>query len=281
LHLSLGVAISDDNGPLGPVFKATPGAVGQYTAGIENIGVERPATISGRKALPLWSLARRPAAAAVRHGAGRVLLVADPSVFTHRGLLREDNALFLYNVAALDAQGGRVYFDEYHRGIRSGGGYWNYLRYHDQQWIILHLLALGGITLWAVGRRLGPAAPMPVVQRADGVDYAASVARIYEKADARPLVAGIYALNFLDALTSHLRLRRSAGAAEIVAAWKQRYGAETSRELPQLLDAAHAVIQGENGSAKYVLALARRFDAFLPGSGPLGPKRHGGPSPSA
>ena len=126
----------------------------------------------------------------VRHGKGRVLVAPDASILTHRGLLREDNVIFLYNVAALDAEDGRVYFDEYHHGIRSGGGYWNYLRYHSQHWVLLHLLLVAGLALWAVGRRLGPAAPMPDTKRADGVDYASSVARIYEKADARPLVSG-------------------------------------------------------------------------------------------
>ena len=205
LHYKLAVGITAEQGAPDTVYKAAAGAVGQYTAGIAYFGLERPSTISGARAVPLCWLGNRPAAVALRHGEGRVLLVADPSIFTHRGLLREDNAVFLYNVAALDSADGRVYFDEYHHGIRSGGGYWSYLHYHGQHWIVLQLLLVGGVGLWAVGRRLGPAVPMPVTTRADAVDYAASVARIYEKADAKPLVAGIFGLYFLDALTKHLR----------------------------------------------------------------------------
>src|SRR5439155_16272379 len=135
LHDKLGVQLSDE-APGDDVRHATPGAVGEYTARVEGIGLERPATVTGRGAVPLWWLGGQPAAVLVRHGRGRVLVVADPSPLTHRGLLREDNVVFLYNLAALDAEDGRVYFDEYHHGIRSGGGYWNYLRYHHQHWAV-------------------------------------------------------------------------------------------------------------------------------------------------
>jgi len=260
----LGIVITEAGERDDTIYQATPGAVGEYTARIDRIGFERPTTVSGRKAVPLWWLGNRPAAVAVRHGDGRVLVVPDPSLLTHRGLLREDNAIFLYNVAALDAEEGRVYFDEYHHGIRSGGGYWSYLRYHGQHWIVLQLLLVAGMALWAVGRRLGPAVPMPVTKRADGVDYASSVARIYEKADVRPLVAGIFARHFLAALTGHLRLRRNAQPHEILAAWRQRYGEGSIRALGHLLDAADD-LRHCRGAVKsdQLVALVQRFDAFL------------------
>src|SRR5262249_21517003 len=67
-------AASDD------VLHATPGAVGEYTARVEGIGLERPATVAGRGAVPLWWLGSQPAAVLVRHGKGRVLVVPDASI---------------------------------------------------------------------------------------------------------------------------------------------------------------------------------------------------------
>src|SRR5438445_709695 len=81
------------------------------------------------------------------------------------------------------------------------------------------------------GRRLGPAVPLPVTKRADGVDYASSVARIYQKADTRPLVAGVLRRHFVDALTRHLRLRRNAEPREILTAWRVRHSDASAREL--------------------------------------------------
>jgi hypothetical protein len=117
--------------------------------------------------------------------------------------------------------------------------------------------------LWAVGRRLGPAVPLTTTKRADGVDYASSVARIYEKADVRPLLAGIFARDFLAALTVHLRLRRSAQPQEILAAWRQRYGDGSARELGRLVDAADNLRAGRVGGSGQLLNLVQQLDAFL------------------
>src|SRR5207253_3676543 len=88
LHDKLGVQLTDpEAAPGDDVLHATPGAVGEYTARVEGIGLERSATVTGRGAVPLWWLGGQPAAVLVRHGRGRVLVVADPSLLTHRGLL--------------------------------------------------------------------------------------------------------------------------------------------------------------------------------------------------
>jgi len=264
LYDKLGVQLTNPDAlPGDEVLHASPGAVGEYTARVEGIGLEWPATVTGRGAVPLWWLGGQPAAVLVRHGKGRVLVAPDPSLLTHRGLLREDNVIFLYNLAALDAEGGRVYFDEYHHGIRSGGGYWNYLRYHDQHWVVLNLVLIAGMALWAVGRRLGPAVPMPVTKRADGVDYAGSVARIYQKADARPLVASVLARHFLDTLTRHLRLRRSAEPREILMAWRARYSQESTGRLDRLLEAVERWEDGAAPGRETLLATAQALDAFV------------------
>src|SRR5439155_735555 len=76
-----------------------------------------------------------------------------------------------------------------HHGLRSGGGFWGYLHYHGQLWVLLLLVMVGGMTAWAVGVRLGKAVPTVQEQRADAVDYASAVARIYQRAGVRHLLA--------------------------------------------------------------------------------------------
>jgi hypothetical protein len=268
LHDKVGVEIipsGEDTADV--IYEAVPGAAGAYTARIERLSLESKATVQGRGIVPLWWFGDRPAAALVRHGAGRVLIVPDASLLTHRGLLRDDNVLFLYNLAALDAVDGRVYFDEYHHGIRSGGGYWSYLRFHDQHWVLLHLALLAGLAVWATGRRLGPAVPLRPRMQTDGVDFASSVARIYEKADARPLIAGVLARHFLDAVTAHLRLRRLAAPAEIMVAWRQRYAEKSARRLNDLLRAVEALAAsaepGHTPAAVDLMATAQEADEFV------------------
>jgi hypothetical protein len=268
LHNKVGVEIIPPQGEAADViYEAVPGAAGAYTARIERLGLESKATVLGRGMVPLWWLGDRPGAVLVRHGAGRVLIVPDASLLTHRGLLRDDNVLFLYNLAALDAVDGRVYFDEYHHGIRSGGGYWSYLRFHDQHWVLLHLALVAGLALWATGRRLGPAVPSRPQAQTDGVDFASSVARIYEKADARPLIAGVLARHFLDTVTAHLRLRRLAAPGEIMVAWRQRYSEKSAQRLDDLLRLALALAAsaepGQTPAALDLIATAQKVDAFV------------------
>src|SRR5438128_1957574 len=116
-------------------------AVG-YTEGVTKLLVEGRDAVRSHAGLPLWWVGDEPGALLLKQGQGRVLVVADPSLLTLRGLRRADNARFLVNTAALHAQDGRVYFDEYHHGLRSGGGLLGYLHEHHRVWILLPLLAL-------------------------------------------------------------------------------------------------------------------------------------------
>src|SRR5439155_14931398 len=110
--------------------EAAVSEAGGYTDEINNLVVEGHDVIHGAgDALPLWWIDNTPGAAIVQRGKGRVIIVADPSILTLRGLRRGDNLRFLVNVADLHAGEGKIFFDEYHHGLRSGGGFWGYLHY--------------------------------------------------------------------------------------------------------------------------------------------------------
>jgi hypothetical protein len=215
---------------------AEPGEAGGYTDRIEHLEVEGEDGARAELGVPLWYVDGSPGAVLVRHGAGRVLIVPDPSLLTQRGLSRQDNVLFLYNLAVLDAApGGPVYFDEYHHGLRSGGGTWGYLRYHDQQGSVLQLLLVALVAIWAVGIRLGPAVPRPRETRADAVDYAGAVARIYRRAGVRHVPARALVRDFLAKVSRRLRLRPTASPAQIVAAWRKQHPDQPPTRLEELL----------------------------------------------
>src|SRR5258708_33254429 len=111
----------------------------------------------------------------MRFGAGRVILVADPSFLTARRLHRgADNLVFLVNVAMLHARDSRIYFDEYHHGIQASGGFWGFLQYHGQQIALVPLVLVVLVGVWAVAVRLGPAVAPPRTTRACAVAYDSS-----------------------------------------------------------------------------------------------------------
>src|SRR5262249_32590807 len=161
--------------------------------------------------------------------------------------------------------GGRVYFDEYHHGIRSGGGAWGYLRYHHQSGLLLQLLAVAAVAAWAVAVRLGPPRPSPVTPAARAVGYASAVGRLYPHAGVRPAPRGQVVGDSRGRFTGLPRLRRWALPAEIVAAWRRRFpGAESRERLQELLRGAGelqaAASRQERVAEAELLKWARAFD---------------------
>jgi hypothetical protein len=260
LHRQLKLGVTTDTAPE-DLVSVDLGEAGPYTAGIDRLIVHGNSTVEGNVGLPLWWVGPEPGAVVVPRGKGRVLVVADPALLTLDGLRREDNCLFLYNVAALHAKDGRVYFDEYHHGLQSGGGFWGYLRHHHLQWTLLPILLVVAVGVWRVAVRLGPAVPTPRGAHADAVDYASAVAHIYHRAGARRLLARALARGFQAPLTRHLRLRRAALPAEVLAAWQQRYPDESARRLQRLLRGVAELRKGDV-SDRQLLAWARAFDEF-------------------
>jgi hypothetical protein len=98
------------------------------------------------------------------------------------------------------------------------------------------------------------------------VDYASAVARIYQRAGVVRLLAQNMARDFLGRLTNHLRLRRSALPAEILAAWKNRHGPKLVERLSELLRGItelRRVSAGKEMSPRELLTWSRTQDDFM------------------
>jgi hypothetical protein len=260
LHRRLGVEII--LGDADDLISVELGEGGGYLAGVERILVRGRHALRSSAGLPLWWVDGKPGALLLGQGDGRVLVIPDPTLLTPRGLRRGDDLVFLYNVAALNARGGRLYYDEYHHGLRSGGGFFDYLRFRDQIWTVVPVLLVVAVGCWRAAVRLGPAAPRPRPAQADAVDYASALARIYRRAGARRLVGRSVARGFLAELTRHLRLRRAALPAEILAVWRQRHPKEATERLQGLLRGLAALRTG-TVSEHGLLTWCRDCDQFL------------------
>jgi hypothetical protein len=268
IHQALDVVVTHEPGPKDTFAQAEPASTGRYLHGVRHLSLGSRATLhSGPGAVPLWRLGDRPAALLIRRGQGRVLVVADPGLLTRRGLItdegepREDNAVFLANVAALSAPERKVYFDEYHHGIRSGGGFWGYLAYHGERKSLIPLVLALVVAGWAWAVRLGPAVPTPRPRQADAVEYASALGRLYQRSGARRLLARTLLRGFLDALRHHLHLRPQALPAVILAGWRQQHPATADRLQPLLRGVAE--LRKPDVTDRQLLAWTRAFDAFV------------------
>ena len=247
-----------------------------YLAGVQALSVGGASTLSAsdpakEPTVPLWSVEGATGALMLQYGKGRVILVADPSLATYDGLweknngqdsLRDDNWMFLVNVAAMHAQEGKVYFDEYHHGFQSGGGFWGYLRYHGEHLLLVPLFLAAGAGVWMWAVRLGPATPTPQTTEADAVDYASALASLYRQAGARRRLARTLARGFLGALTRQLRLRRNALPAEILSAWWLHAPGPSGKQLEVLLRGVAELRKGDV-TEEQLLRWSQEFDQFL------------------
>jgi len=266
-HQQLGITMTGDLSAARTeaAREATLADVGGYTEGMERLIVEGRDRVQSAGGLPLWWVQDQPGAVLLRRGRGRVIVAADPALLTRRGLVQADNALFLYNVVRLHAGDGQVYFDEFHHGIRTGGGFWRYLAFHGLEWTLLPVLLVLTVCIWSVTIRLGPAVPPPAEIEADAVNYASALARIYQRAGVRHLLGEGLARQFLTRLTQTLHLRRAAPAVEIVSAWRQHAGHEAKESSERLTVLLQRVteLHGGKPTERELLALTQECDRFL------------------
>jgi hypothetical protein len=270
LHQALGITRLEHVPAGEDVYVPThPRPAGGYSAGVEVLNVRPRATLQGGPdALPLWEVDRQPGALVVRRGNGRVVVLADPNMLTRRGLVRQDgearddNAVFLVNVVAMHAEDGKVFFDEYHHGIRSAGGFWAYVAIHGQSLTLLLLFAVAGVAVWRVAVRLGPAVSVPRTRQTDAVDYASALGLLYQRAGARQRLSRALVRGFLGALTRHLRLRQRAIPVAILAAWRQQHPNAGAAQLEKLLRGVNELRRGVV-KEQQLLQWTRAFDSFM------------------
>jgi hypothetical protein len=243
-----------------------------YLRDVRTLSVNDKASLRPRAdAQPLWWVGRNPGAYALWKGAGRVVVVADPGLLTYTGLwekekgedvLRDDDVMFLINAAQLHARDGIVYFDEYHHGFRSGGGFWGYLHHYGQHLFLLPLLLVLAAAAWRWGVRLGPAVPTPKTSEADAVEYASALARLYQQAGVRRLMGRTAVRGFLGALATHLRLRRNALPAEVLAGWREHDAGASAQRLQALLRGVADLRKGAS-SERQLLMWTQDADLFV------------------
>jgi len=178
---------------------------GPYTRQIETLSVDRFATLQTRAGSPLWQMgwqARRRAAAAWQ---GQVIVLADPTLLTARGLGRADNVMVLANIAQHDSRDGIVYFDEYHHGFQSGAvsGAISAIRPTAGVAAALPRDPGGGL---AHDDPLGPATADTARAAGRRVDYASALARLYQKAGVRRLLGKSLTRGFLVGVDTTLKL---------------------------------------------------------------------------
>lgn len=130
--------------------------------------------------------------AEARYGAGRVIYISDPYIFSNAGIALVDNSRLALNI--LGVQDGIVAFDEYHQGF--GGNNNRMFQYFAGTPVIaifLQALILTGLVLFSQSRRFARPVPEPEPDRLSKLEYVSAMAELQERTRAFDLaIENIY-----------------------------------------------------------------------------------------
>ena len=148
-----------------------------------------PASVVLNKATVLASAGTVPVVVDYRLGKGRVIAWSDGFPLVNRSLKRSRAAILFARTAADAADGGAVWFDEYHHGFGGGEGtltgLTRFLAKHAAGHAALQVaVALLGLLL-LFGRRFGAPLPPPPARRRSPLEHVDALAGAYRQAGAR------------------------------------------------------------------------------------------------
>jgi hypothetical protein len=119
-------------------------------------------------------------------GAGRVIVIADATLFGNVGLREADNALLLATICQRYGGGGAILFEERTHGFTDLDSVLPFSKP-----IALAALCAGALAFllytWAAAVRLGSPSPEPAPARAASTEQVAALGRFYERAGARTI----------------------------------------------------------------------------------------------
>lgn len=207
-----------------------------------------------------------PLLVAFPQGEGLVVLGTLTYPLSNAGLKVGDNPALALNIASLAGEGGTIWFDEWHHGVRgtaeAGGGPGQWLRRTPAGRALLYSAAVLFVALALSGRRFGPPVPLsrPGRRRAP-LEHIIAVANLSRRAGHRQAVLRQYHGQLKRELGRRYRLNPTLPDDEYVAALARFRPDLDTAALARLLGRLRA---GDVGEGEMV-ALAQQVAAWLQG----------------
>ena len=169
---------------------------------------------------------------AVEEGKGRVIMVADPSLFSNVHLREGDHARLALDLLLSHLGKGLLLIDEYHQGYGRVTSVAAYVFQSEALVPLLQVLILVLLLLAVAGRRFGPARPMARETERSSMEYVRAMARLFQRVKARRLALGSL-LRWFDEETRRFLLDKNPAFQKDMAEAKKVFSLETvtDREL--------------------------------------------------
>jgi hypothetical protein len=168
----------------------------------------------------------------LEEGKGRVIVVAEASVFSNLHLRERDHARLALDLLLTHLGGGLLLIDEYHHGygrVDSVAGY----VFQSEAFIPLLQILFMVLLVWGTaGRRFGPARPLPRETERSSMEYVRAMAQLFQRVKARRLALESV-LRWFDEETRRLLLDKDPAFQRDMAEAKTQLSSEsmTDRDL--------------------------------------------------
>lgn len=202
----------------------------------------------------------RPVVLEYVRGAGRVILVSEPSLLNNRGLREADNAVMAVRLAAGD--GGRpLVIDEYYHGALEGLNPFALLRVHPYGAVAASLLAATLLWAWSSGVRFGAVVPHRVEPRRSILEYVDAMARLFRRARKGRFALETNRDGLLDEIRSELFLGPGVSPDAVVRRLALSDRARAERLESALKEVGAALMSPDEIPAAELLRLQERLEA--------------------
>jgi hypothetical protein len=169
---------------------------------------------------------------AVEERRGRVIMIADPSLFSNLHLREGDHARLALDLLLTHLGEGVLLIDEYHHGYGRVTSVAAYL-FQSEAFVPMLQAMFLLLMLWAAaGRRFGPPRPLPRETERSSMEYARAMAQLFQRVKARRLALESV-LHWFDEETRRLLLDKDPALQRDMAEAKKRLslGTTTDRDL--------------------------------------------------
>lgn len=201
-------------------------------------------------------------AATYRVGAGRLTVVADPSLLMNEALGKADNAVLAARMLA--RPGREVVFDEFYHGLTvRGNPLWLVTQF---PYGLLALLTIAWVSLWAWRQaiHLGPPLAETAAGRRSIAEYVDAMGRLFLRAGSHKFLMRELRDGALWSLRHQLNLPPGVEGSDRVLAALQRRDPARAAQLKAALDAVDILILSQRKpSRRELIAVAGKVNACL------------------
>ncbi len=202
-----------------------------------------------------------PAAFGSTYKSGKGFIYAFPSrkTITNKGMRKTANAIKLMKIIDKHAsKDDLIVFDEYHHGIIQNRPLLSYMS--SQVWtaIVIAFIALI-LLVYSRGRRFGAVRSLPPAEAVrPGYEFVESVARLYKRAHASDLAAGVLCESFRQSLCVKLGLSTDSQTNKIFLRLSEEVTAELAARADKVLTQCDRANQaGEKPTQEELVDIAR------------------------